>query len=151
MNRSIRALVFTAALLLLPPTAICQDNDREAVDQVMQKMMRAFETGDRDLVFEVFRRDGVVVGYVPSRAALAQESAEKWAEGFTGSPAHDEEQRHRSYEILEVTDSAAMVKVLLDYPQWKGLDYLALSKIDGKWMIISKSWSARTTAGPRRL
>ena len=36
-----------------------------------------------------------------------------------------------------------MVKVRLDYPGWDGLDYLALSKIDGKWMIVSKSWSGR--------
>ena len=40
-------------------------------------------------------------------------------------------------------EDAAVVKVMLDYPAWKGVDYLALSKIDGKWMIVSKSWSGK--------
>ena len=62
---------------------------------------------------------------------------------ISGKPADDEAQRHRSYEILDVANNAAVVKVLLDYPGWDGLDYLALSKIDGQWMIVSKSWSGQ--------
>jgi hypothetical protein len=35
------------------------------------------------------------------------------------------------------------VKLTLDYPGWDGEDYLALLNIDGKWMIVSKSWSGQ--------
>ncbi|MEN5100423.1 nuclear transport factor 2 family protein [Stenotrophomonas sp.] len=42
-----------------------------------------------------------------------------------------------------VTPHAAQVKLTLDYPGWDGEDYLALLNIDGKWMIVSKSWSGQ--------
>lgn len=144
MKISIRSAVFAGALLLLLPTSVmAQSAEREAVNQVMQKMMRAFETGDANLAFEVLRRDGMVLGYSASRGRVVTQTVEEWAKGFPGRPADDEDQRHRSYEIVDVNENAAVVKVLLDYPQWNGLDYLALSKIDGKWMIVSKSWSGQ--------
>lgn len=144
MKMSIRSVVFAGALLfLLPASVMAQSSERDAVNQVMQKMMRAFEAGDANLAFEVLRRDGVVVGYSTSRGNVVTQTAEEWAKGFPGKPADDEAQRKRSYEIVDVTENAAVVKVMLDYPGWKGLDYLALSKIDGKWMIVSKSWSGQ--------
>ncbi|RNF86219.1 nuclear transport factor 2 family protein [Montanilutibacter psychrotolerans] len=145
MKISIRSAVFAGALLLLLSTsAMAQSTERDAVDQVMQKMMRAFETGDANLAFEVLRRDGMVLGYSASRGAVVAQTTEEWAKGFQGKPADDEAQRTRSYEIVDVNENAAVVKVMLDYPKWIGLDYLALSKIDGKWMIVSKSWSGQT-------
>jgi len=144
MIMSIRSVVFAGALLLLLPTSVvAQSSDHDAVNRVMQKMMRAFEAGDANLAFEVLRKDGVVVGYSTSKGNVVTQTAEEWAKGFPGKPADDEAQRKRSYEIVDVTENAAVVKVMLDYPGWKGLDYLALSKIDGKWMIVSKSWSGQ--------
>lgn len=143
MNMSIRSLVFAAALLLLPVTTLAQDSGRQAVDNVMQKMMRGFQTGDRNLVFEVLRKDGVVLGYSTSKSSVVSQSTEEWAQGFSGKPADDEAQRKRSYEIVDVSESSAVVKVLLDYPAWKGVDYLVLLKIDGNWMIVSKTWSGQ--------
>ena len=122
---------------------MAQNSEREAVDRAMQKMMRAFEEGNANLAFEVIRKDGMVLGYSTTRGQVVAETVEEWAKGFPGKPADDEDQRHRSYEILDVNENAAVVKVRLDYPGWDGLDYLALSKIDGKWMILSKSWSGR--------
>ncbi|TDR47383.1 putative lumazine-binding protein [Tahibacter aquaticus] len=142
MKLSIRSVVFAAALLL-PASVMAQGSERDAVNRVMQKMMRAFEAGDANLVFEVLRKDGVVVGYSTSKGSVVTQTAEEWAKGFPGKPADDEAQRKRSYEIVDVSENAAVVKVMLDYPGWKGLDYLALSKIDGNWMIVSKSWSGQ--------
>lgn len=145
MKISIRPLVFAAVLfLLLPTSASAQSREHDAVNEAMRKMMRAFEAGDANLAFEVLRKDGVVVGYSPSKGNVVTQTAEEWAKGFPGKPADDEAQRKRSYEIVDMTENAAVVKVMLDYPMWTGLDYLALSKIDGKWMIVSKSWSGKT-------
>ncbi|WP_083490843.1 nuclear transport factor 2 family protein [Stenotrophomonas humi] len=144
MKKPIQSMVLAGALLLLSVSALANDSERDAVDQVMQKMMRGFESGDPNLILEVLRRDGVVVGYSAPRGSVVTQSAEEWANGFTGKPAADEALRKRSYEILEVGRDAAIVKVTLDYPRWDGLDYLALSKIDGKWMIVSKSWSGQS-------
>ena len=143
MKLFIRSVFIAGVLTLLPLSAMAQSSEREAVDRTMQKMMRGFEAGDPNLVFEVLRQDGVVLGYSPARGAMVTQTTEEWAKGFPGKPADDEAQRHRSYEILDVTENAAAVKVMLDYPGWDGLDYLALSKIDGQWMIISKSWSGK--------
>lgn len=143
MNISIASTILAAALMLHPATALAQSSEREAVNLVMQKVMRAFETGDRNLMFEVLRKDGMVLGYSTARGQVVTQTAEEWAQGFQGKPPADEAQRKRSYEILEVTPNAAVVKVMLDYPTWKGLDYLSLTKINGQWMIVSKSWSGQ--------
>ena len=149
MKTSIRYIAFVAVLLfLLPVAAMAQSSEREAVDRVMQKMMRAFEAGDANLAFEVLRKDGVVVGYSASKGNVVMQTTEEWAKGFPGKPADDEAQRKRSYEIVDVTENAAVVKVMLDYPGWNGLDYLALSKIEGQWMIVSKSWSGQVKPKP---
>lgn len=144
MNIAIRSICLSAALLLLPTTLVAQNPDRDAVDQVMQKLMRGFEAGDPALILEVLRKDGIVVGYSPVTKGMMQVTAEEWAKGFPGTPAADEDKRHRHYEILDVTEYGAQVKVTLDYPRWDGVDYLALAKIDGKWVIISKSWSGKS-------
>ena len=143
MKMSIRSLALAGAFLF-STSVMAQSGDHAAVDKAMQKMMRAFETGDANLAFEVLRRDGVVLGYSTTRGQVVTQTAEEWAKGFPGKPADDEAQRKRSYEIVDVSENAAVVKVRLDYPTWDGLDYLALSKIDGKWMIVSKSWSGRS-------
>lgn len=144
MKISIRSFVLALVfLLVLPASAAARSSEHDAVDQAMKKMMRAFETGDANLAFEVLRKDGMVLGYSTSRGQVVAQTAEEWAKGFPGKPADDEAQRKRSYEIVDVTEHAAVVKVKLDYPAWNGLDYLALSKIDGKWMIVSKSWSGQ--------
>ena len=122
---------------------MAQSDEHAAVDRAMQKMMRGFESGDPNMIFEVLRKDGTVLGYSPARGSVITQTTAEWAQGFPGKPADDEDQRHRSYKILDVTENAAAVKVLLDYPGWEGIDYLALSKIDGQWMIVSKSWSGK--------
>lgn len=149
MNLSLRSLVLTLALLATPATVIAQSRDHQAVDQLMQTVMRGFTTGNGEMVLGVLRRDAVVVGFSPSSNKLVAVSAEEWAKGFTGAPPVDESQRRRGYQILDVTDTGAVVKVTLDYPTWDGVDYLALSKINGEWKIISKSWSGtRKVAAP---
>lgn len=143
MKSSLRSFVLAAALILLPASAMAQNSNRAAVEQVMQQLMRGFEAGDSALIFEAFRKDGIVVGHSTATGKIVTLTAEEWAEGFPGKPAADEDQRHRTYEILDVTDEIAMVKVVLNYPGWDGVDYLALLNIDGKWMIASKSWGGK--------
>lgn len=144
MKISIRSAVFAASFFfLLPAAGLAQNSEREAVDQAMRTLMRAFQAGDAAIAFEVLRKDGLVLGYSTSKAGVVSQTGEEWAKGFPGKPADDEAQRKRSYEILDVSENGAMVKVMLDYPGWTGVDYLALAKVDGKWMIVSKSWSGK--------
>lgn len=147
MKTSIRSIAFAGALFLLLPTPVmAQSGDHEAVDLVMQKFMRAYITADNALATEVFRKDGVMIGYSVARGRdLLMRTGEQFAEGFDGKPAADEAKRKRSYEIVDVAENLAAVRVMLDYPGWKGVDYVVLLKTDGKWMIISKSWTGSLT------
>ena len=85
MKISIHSLIFAAAASLLPLTAIAQSSDREAVDAVMKKFMSAYITADNTLATEVFRKDGVMIGYSVARGSeLLTRTGEQFAEGFNG-------------------------------------------------------------------
>ena len=149
MKSIIQSLVFTAAISLLPFTAIAQSSDHEAVDAVMKKFMSAYITADNTLATEVFRKDGVMIGYSVARGSeLLTRTGEQFAEGFNGKPAADEAKRKRTYEIVDMAENFAAVRVNLDYPGWRGVHYVVLLKVDGKWMIMSKSWTGTLTQKP---
>ncbi len=116
--------------------------EREAVRTTMHTFLRLLEISDADAVAKVLQKDGLIVGCATASARVRSQTMEEWAKGFTGKPSADEAQRKRSFEILDVSETGAVVKVLLDYPSWKGIDYIALSKIAGQWKIVSKSWSS---------
>lgn len=147
MKTSTRSIAFAAALaVLLPTSAVAQDNDREALDRVMQTFLRAYPTADNALAKEVFRSDGVMIGYSEARGRdLVMRTGAQFAEGFNGQPAANEARRKRSYEIVDVAENLAAARVMLDYPGWKGVDYVVLLKTDGKWMIASKTWTGHPT------
>ena len=149
MKTTIQSLVFAAAISLLPFTAIAQSSDHEAVDAVMKKFMSAYITADNTLATEVVRKDGVMIGYSVARGSeLLMRTGEQFAEGFNGKPAADEAKRKRTYEIVDMAENFAAVRVNLDYPGWRGVDYVVLLKVDGKWMIMSKSWTGTLTQKP---
>lgn len=120
-------------------TPLQQHAEYAAIDSTMQTMMQAFEQGDAAKAHRVILPDTVVVGYSIKQQKVVNVSGAEWSKGFQVSP--DEDQRHRQYQILDITDTGAVVKVMLDYPQWLGVDYLAMTKINGQWRVVSKSWS----------
>jgi hypothetical protein len=126
------------------PVSVQQHAEYAAIDSAMQTMMQAFEQGSAPIAFQVILKDTVVVGYSGKQQKILSASGEEWAKGF--QPAADEDQRHRQYQILDITDTGAVVKVMLDYPQWLGVDYLAMTKINGEWRVVSKSWSGTLKA-----
>ncbi len=134
---------FSAALqgTAAAQTALSQHAEYAAIDQTMQTMMLAFEQGKAETAHQVILKDTAVVGYSRKQQKVLNISGDEWTKGF--EPASDEELRHRQYHILDITDTGALVKVTLDYPEWQGVDYLALIKIDGRWRIVSKSWSGK--------
>ena len=155
MNTVLKTILIASCIFLATnaQVALAQANatpgDREAVKLVMQNFIRAFETDDANLLRSVFRNDSIMVGYSKSRRQLVTSNGEEWAKNFDGKLAEDEAQRKRSFEILDVTAIGAVGKLIIDYPSWYGIDYIALSKIDDKWMIVSKSWSGFSKPTPK--
>jgi len=142
--KSLIAMLLAGVIVAAPAASHAKTTeDRQAIETVMRTFIRAFETDDQALLRSVLRSDGVMVGCSTSGRAIKTMIFNEWARNFTGEPAKDEAQRKRTFEILDVTETAAVSKLVLDYPTWQGVDYIALQKIDGAWMIVSKSWSGR--------
>ena len=129
------------SLLLLTNSASAQGTEHEAVKRVMQDFLDAYKTGDGNYIRKSFHKEGVMLGHAAKANKMQVVSGEEFAQRFDGAPAEDEAKRTRTVEILDITANAALTKVSLNYPNWDGIDYITLSKIDGKWIIISKSWS----------
>lgn len=57
----------------------------------------------------------------------------------TGKAAADEASRRRRIDLVDITGTAALAKVTLEYPQVTFSDYMELLKIDGQWQIVAKT------------
>jgi hypothetical protein len=150
MKNTLKSLITTAALLAGVPALAQTADDREAVKKVMTDFIKAYETDDSNAIRKIFRADGVMLGYGLRSKKIITTTGEEFAGRFDGKPSDDEAQRRRSFEILDVAETGAVAKVKLDYPEWDGIDYIALSKIEGEWIIISKAWSGKVKTAPKR-
>jgi hypothetical protein len=75
--------------------------------------------------------------------AFTTRTAEEYISGASGKPAADEAQRKRRIVSVDVAGDAAIAKIELDYPTTFFTDYFTLLRIDGKWMIMNKTFHAR--------
>jgi hypothetical protein len=64
---------------------------------------------------------------------------EYFSRAGTGKAADDEANRKRSIDLVDITGSAAVGRITLDYPQVTFTDYMQLLKVDGKWQIVAKT------------
>jgi hypothetical protein len=67
-----------------------------------------------------------------------QRTSEAYISGASGSPADNESERVRYIDWVDVTGTAAVGKIILDYPGRYFVDYMSLLKIDGRWQIVNK-------------
>jgi putative lumazine-binding protein len=59
-----------------------------------------------------------------------------------GKPAADEALRKRRVTNVQVTGTAAIGRIELDYPSAFLVDYMTLLKDNGRWVIIAKSFNS---------
>ena len=65
----------------------------------------------------------------------------------SGKPAADEAQRKRRIASIEITGTAAVGRIELDYPSAFLVDYMTLLKDNGRWVIIAKSFNSAPKSG----
>jgi hypothetical protein len=135
--------ILCALTILFAGQALAQSKDHEAVKATLDDFLRAYTTGEGQWMRKAFRGDGAMLGHSARDNKVLVVSGEALIGRFDGKPANDEALRKRRYEILDVSENTAMAKVVLDYPRWDGTDYLALAKIEGQWLIVSKSYSGK--------
>jgi Putative lumazine-binding len=119
----------------------------DAVKVPLQNYIQGHETGNADFIRRAFTKDAKVMGYMGGN--FISWGIEEYTGRFSGRPAEDEAQRKRSFEVLDVTEDAAVAKVVLDYPLVKFSDYMSLLKIDGEWKIVAKSFHAEMKTPPK--
>lgn len=154
MKPLIVVAAFAAALTAAP--ALAQDAWRahapeiQAIDAAVRAPLEAYlrghATGSADEFRPAFHPDAQLWGM--RNGALIRMTAEEYIGRASGSPASDEAQRRRWIESLDVTGDTAVAKIILDYPSVRFTDYMALSRIDGRWVIVNKMFQAEPKTPP---
>lgn len=123
------------AILLAAGTAAAQDSPRDAIELYFQ----AHAFGDGDFIRQAFTPDARIEFI--QNGELTQWTREEFAARFQ-SPASDEYRRVRRVEHLAITGNSASATVTLNYPQVLFTDHLSLLKIDNRWRVVNKIFSA---------
>lgn len=132
---------FALALLLLATVPLfASPADEAEIRTVIGKYFAAHATGEAAPLFEAFHPEWRMLSV--REGALATRSREEFAAGFKGTPAADEAQRKRTIEMIDVSGTAAIAKLRLDYPAVEFVDYMLLLKVDGRWQVVTKSFHA---------
>ena len=152
MKPIIIAAVLAAALSAAPVLAqdawITHSVEVGAVDAAVRAPLEAYlrghATGSAEDFRPAFHPDAQLWGM--RNGALIRMTAEEYIGRASGAPAADEAQRRRWIEAIDVTGDTAVAKIILDYPAVRFTDYMALSRIDGRWVIVNKMFQAEPKA-----
>ena len=130
------AIAAGLAVWLQPVRA--QQAEEVAVRQAIEHYFRGHATGDGQHFQKVFHPEAKL--FWMREGKFTQRTSADYIAGAPGKPAPDEAQRKRSIESIDITGNAAVVKVLLDYPNARLTDYMSMLKIDGEWKIVNKTF-----------
>ena len=130
-----KKLMFAVVAVLMAVNTFASDEEA-AVRSTVEHYFKGHATGQGEHFAKIFHpasslfmvRDGKFTE-IPSADYIARAS---------GKPAADEAQRKRTIEQIDISGTAAIAKVKLDYPNAVLTDYLSMLKIDGEWKVVNK-------------
>jgi hypothetical protein len=134
-----RSLLLASLLPLVAACSSLSSASPSATDEIKATVELYFAghaTGDGTYWRRAFHP--VAVLYWVKDGALATRPLDEFVAGATGKPAPDEDKRGRKITLVDVAEDAAVVKVELDYPDVKFVDYLSLLRVEGRWVIVNK-------------
>ena len=135
----ITLLSFLGAVAVWLP-ARAQNSEEAAVRQALEHYFRGHATGQGEHMRKVFHPDSKLFAIRDGK--YWQITSEEYIALAPGKPPADETQRKRTVESVDITGTAAIAKIVLDYPHVKFTDYMSLLKIDGEWKIVNKIFHA---------
>ena len=141
-------LLALLAAMLIGWTPLIDKTDRaagavseEAAARVpLENYLKGQATGNGDYIRKAFHADARVMAFRDGK--LLSITAEEFASRFNGKPPADEAQRKRRIASVEITGTAGVGKIVLEYPTVTFTDYMSLLKIDGEWKIVNKAFHA---------
>ncbi len=113
--------------------------EEAAVREALGYYIQGHATGDRAIMARAFHPEAHLT-YVLEDGSMRTITLEDFLSGFSGRPAPDEAQRVRTIEAVDIAGTAAVGKIILDYPTIRFVDYMSLLKVNGEWKIIHKSY-----------
>lgn len=131
-------IIGLCVVVLLP--SLAKSGEEEAVRKTVDLYFQGQATGNGDFFRKAFHTEAKLFWVRDGK--FSQRTSEEFAAGASGKPAADETERKRRIESIDVTGSAAIVKVVLDYPTVKFTDYFTMLKIDGEWKIMNKTFTS---------
>jgi hypothetical protein len=141
---SISLLLLACALALVVPSPASPSGEEAAVRAAIENYMQGHATGMGEHFRKVFHPDSKLFWIRDGQ--LTQRTSADYIAGAPGKPAADEAQRKRWIETIDITNNAAVVKVVLDYPNAKLTDYMSMLKINGEWKIVNKTFTSEPKA-----
>lgn len=144
--RRVEAIIASALLLLMGVVVAAgqgkpTDSEEAAVRQVVEHYLHGLKFNDVESLKKAFWPDARLF-FVKRDGQLGQLTQAQWYEGFAAS-AGKEEKGELRITAVDITDSAASVKVEEDYPTSKYVDYLSLLKFNGEWKIVNKIYTSQ--------
>lgn len=110
------------------------------VRAVVQRYLHGLKFNDTTDFHAAFLPDAKLM-FVRNDGSLGQLTQADWYRGFARS-AGKEEQGELRIDKVDVTGSAASVKVVEVYPTSRYTDYLNLLRLDNEWRIVNKIYVA---------
>ena len=117
-------------------------DDRTEIRQVITQYADAYLRADVDALRDVFAPDAIMNGHVGER--LVEGAPEIFIQNVGRAPSIFSLGQNSQYEIgdIQITGHAAAVTVTqYDFGGFNFTDYMHLLKRDGRWQIISKTFS----------
>ena len=134
-------LVVLTLLFVTCAPASAQESEEAAVREAIQHYFQGHATGQGEHFRKVFHPDAKL--FFIREGKLTQWTSEEYISRASGKPAADEAQRKRKIDSIDIAGNAAFVKLTLDYPAVIFTDYMSMLKIDGRWMIVNKTFHAK--------
>ena len=142
MRKLNRVSFAVLALILVGCTpALAQNSEEAAVREAIQHYFQGHATGQGEHFRKVFHPDAKL--FFIREGKLTQWTAEEYISRASGKPPEDEAQRKRIIDSVDIAGNAAFVRITLDYPKVVFTDYMSMLKVDGRWVIVNKTFHAK--------
>ncbi len=143
--RTTLAAALALALTAVPGLAQTPSPDDEAgVRAALQHYLNGHATGDPEEFRKAFHPDARMTFVRDGKIVITPIS--EYIARAPGKPAEDEAKRARRITSIEITGTAAVGRIELDYPAALLVDYMTLLKENGRWVIIAKSFNSAPKA-----
>ncbi len=120
---------------------VSTDPEEVAVRASLQHYLNGHATGSADEFRQAFHPRANL--YFIRDGQFAERTSADYIAGVKGGgPAPDEAQRKRRIVDVDVSGTAAVATIVLEYPTVTFTDYMSLLKVDGRWQIVAKVFHA---------